>query len=154
MTGDGRYIEAPHEWNGDGYGLFLAGGITGCPDWQTHAADLLLADTDLVVLNPRRANFPIGDPGAADGQIKWEYRHLRMAAARLFWFPAESLCPIVLFELGAWTRTPEPLFVATDPDYQRRQDVVIQTGLARPDVVVLDNLDGLCEQVIRWARRT
>ena len=146
-----RYVEAPQEWDGDGLGLFLAGGIRGCPDWQAQATNLL-ADTDLVLLNPRRASFPIHDPSAAYEQIDWEYRHLRMATTRLFWFPAESICPIVLFELGAWTRTLEPLFVATHPSYLRRQDVVIQTGLARPDVAVLDSLDALCEQVRYWAR--
>src|SRR3954464_2254024 len=97
-----RYIEAPAEWDGYGPSVFLAGGITDCPDWQTEMVELL-ADTELNVLNPRRANFPIKDPGAAEAQISWEHRYLRRAGMISFWFPKETLCPIVLYELGAWS---------------------------------------------------
>lgn len=53
---------------------FLAGGITGCKDWQKQVIDYLenQPDTDnLVIFNPRRENFPINDPSAAEEQIKW-----------------------------------------------------------------------------------
>lgn len=49
--------------------LFLAGGITGCRDWQKDAVKLLEAaqtgyfgpnKEDLVVLNPRREHWPMG----------------------------------------------------------------------------------------------
>src|SRR5438132_145293 len=105
------YVEALEEWNPT-YGtfdhdlesVFLAGGITGCPDWQTDMVSLL-AGSPVVVLNPRRKNFPIGDPNAAQEQIAWEYRHLRKADRILFWFSAATLNPIVLYELGAWSVT-------------------------------------------------
>ncbi len=44
----------------------------------------MLSDTDWVLLNPRRKNFPRHDPAAAEQQIKWEYNHLRVAPAILF----------------------------------------------------------------------
>jgi Nucleoside 2-deoxyribosyltransferase like len=110
----------------------------------------LLADESVALLNPRRANFPIGDPSAAMKQIEWEHRHLRMADAILFWFPSETLCPIALYELGAWSMTTKPLFVGVHPEYQRRQDVEIQTRLARPDVAVTHNLSDLATAVKRW----
>jgi len=144
------YIEAPDEYDGPGPSLFLAGGITGTFDWQ---ADVVrrLADLPLVLLNPRRRNFPIDDPSAAEGQIAWEFRHLRRAAAVLFWFPPETLCPIALFELGGRTMTPEQaLFVGTDPAYQRRLDVEIQLKLARPEVAVVSDTAELAEQVRTW----
>ena len=103
-----------------------------------------------VLFNPRRENFPIGDPLAAPEQIKWEYDYLRMADAILFWFPCETICPIVLYELGAWSRSDKPLFVGVHPDYRRRADVEIQTGLARPDVDIVYSLDALAAQVIEW----
>ena len=81
--------------------LFLAGGITGCPDWQMKMCELL-CNQDLVVMNPRRKNFDVSEADASRHQIEWEHTHLRMADAVLFWFPCETLCPIVLFELGAW----------------------------------------------------
>src|SRR5947208_1960195 len=135
----GAYIEALTEFKGNGPSLFLAGGITACFNWQERVA-AALAELPLTILNPRRANFPIDDPTAAAAQIEWEHRHLRKATATLFWFPAETLCPITLYELGAWSMNRKPMFVGTHPDYQRRQDVVIQTRLARPEVLVVDAL--------------
>lgn len=149
-----RYVEAPDEYEGTAPSLFLAGGISGTGNWQQSVAEML-AGTDLVLLYPRRRRqFPIGDPSAAEGQIAWEFRHLRRAAARLFWFPPETLCPIALYELGAWTVVPGPLFVGTDPRYARHADVEIQTRLARPDLRVVDSLEALAGQVISWAHGT
>ena len=97
-----RYIEAVSEYirqEGD-KSLFIAGGITDCPDWQQDIVKLL-SDTDITLLNPRRSNFPIHDPNAALEQIAWEHEMLRCARAISFWFPKETICPIVLYELGA-----------------------------------------------------
>ncbi len=141
------YVEALDELKEsvEGKSVFLAGGITGCPDWQQEMR-ILLQDTDLILLNPRRKCFPIGDPGAAQEQIAWEHRQLRMADAILFWFPRETLCPIVLYELGAWSMTSKPIFVGIHPEYTRRQDVEIQTGLVRPDVEIVYSLEDLASQ--------
>lgn len=132
--------------------VFLAGGITGCPDWQQVMVEWL-AKTDLILINPRRADFPIHDPNAAREQITWEHRHLRGVDAILFWFPCETICPIVLYELGAWSMMSKPIFVGVHPDYSRRQDVEIQTALARPGLVVTYSLNGLAAQVIEWAEK-
>src|SRR5215510_12424967 len=157
-----QVIEATAPWHMDRQftdgtrppAFFLAGGITGCPDWQ---ADMIeaLDDAPVTLLNPRRADFPIHDPNAAEEQITWEYRHLRLADVILFWFPAESICPIVLFELGSALATPrrqqaDRLLVATHPHYPRRQDVLIQTRLARPDLEVGDSLYFLISKVREW----
>jgi len=141
-----RYIESPETSIIDGRSLFLAGGITGCPDWQRTMVELLY-DTDWILLNPRRADFPIGDPSAAKAQITWEYAHLRHASAIMFWFPKETLCPIVLYELGAWSMTMKPIFVGVHPEYERRQDVEIQTKLARPDVKIAYSLADIAQQI-------
>jgi hypothetical protein len=144
------YIEALAEYDGPGPSLFLAGGISGTFDWQ---ADLVarLADLPLVILNPRRKNFPIDDPGAAPAQIEWEFRHIRRATAVLFWFPPETLCPIALYELGGRALVREqPLFVGTHPDYQRRLDVEVQLRLARPEVAIASDLAALAGQVRAW----
>lgn len=132
--------------------LFLAGGITDCPDWQQEMVQLL-HDTDLILLNPRRANFPMHDPTAASQQISWEHRHLRLADAISFWFCAEVLQPITLYELGAWSMTDKPLFVGVHPDYPRRQDVEIQTQLARPTVEIAYALPDLAEQIRKGVKR-
>ena len=53
-----KYIEAPTEFDSEGKAIFCAGGITGCPDWQSQIAELL-KPSSWIILNPRRANFPI-----------------------------------------------------------------------------------------------
>jgi hypothetical protein len=146
-----KYVEAPNEYEpGDLPSVFLAGGISDCDPWQWQMAEML-SPLDLVVLNPRRRHFPIDDPSAAEEQIRWEFRHLRRATARLFWFPSATLCPITLYELGASSVAPGPLFVGVDPAYVRRPDVEIQTKLVRPEVRIVYALDELAEQVKQFA---
>src|SRR5262249_8534497 len=126
-----RVVMAPEEWTGQQRSLFLAGGISGCGGWQSRVGGLRAAP-GLAPLNPRRANSTWHDPNAAEEQIRWEFRHLRKASGVLFWFPCETLCPIALYELGAWSMTDKPLFVGAHPEYARRLDLLIQTGLVRP----------------------
>jgi len=151
-----NYIEAPKIWNREGTGIFLAGGITGCPDWQSDIA-AMFNPLNVTLLNPRRKDFPIHDPTAAEVQIRWEHKHLDDATAILFWFPSETLCPIVLYELGAWSKTQKMIFVGMEPSYLRRQDVEIQTKLARPDVGIVYSLKELAMQVaefvVGWSGR-
>jgi hypothetical protein len=137
-----RYVEAPQEYTGGGRSLFLAGGITGCPDWQREAVMMLSDVAGLVVLNPRRTPFPIDDPGAAAEQIGWEFRHLHRAEVLLFWFAAaRSDQPIVWYELGVHAATSRvPVVVGVDPGYHRCQDVTLQLALARPDLPVHETL--------------
>ncbi len=144
-----QYIEAPHPYSGEGTSLFLAGGISGCPDWQRELV-ATLCNISLVVLNPRRASFQM-HAQAARQQITWEHQQLRKASAISFWFPQETLCPITLYELGAWSMTDKKLFVGVHPGYQRSEDVRIQTELVRPDVQIVTSLHGLAEQIIAWA---
>lgn len=147
------YIEALTEFDGTATSLFLAGGISGTFDWQADVVSRL-ADLPLVILNPRRRDFPINDPNAAPAQIEWEYRHLRRATAVLFWFPPETLCPIALYELGGRALVREqPLFVGTHPNYARRLDVEVQLRLARPEVTVVFDTAALANQVRDWFAR-
>jgi hypothetical protein len=145
-----QYIEALQRYSGKEPSLFLAGGITGCPDWQQDMVEQL-KDTSLVLFNPRRVSFPIADKNAAKVQIAWEHAHLRKATAISFWFPCETLNPIVLYELGAWSMTNKKLFVGCHPAYQRIQDVRIQTSLVRPDVTISTSLEELAREIITWA---
>jgi len=140
------YIEAPNTYSGQKPSLFLAGGITGCPDWQQQMASKLV-DKDIVVFNPRRKNFPISDPRAAHKQVKWEHDYLRKAGAISFWFSPETLNPIVLYELGTWSMTNKPIFVGIHPKYQRKRDVELQMKFVRPAVKIVYSIDALVRQV-------
>lgn len=121
--------------------VFLAGGITDCPDWQENAKGALLK-LGYTVFNPRRASFPIDDPTAAQEQIEWEYDGLKYADVILFWFPEGAIQPIALFELGRWSpaKMGKLIAVGCDPNYERRQDVEIQMSLVGIEVKhTLDN---------------
>lgn len=143
-----EYIEALGEWDksSNQLAVFLAGGITGCPDWQKELTELL-KDTNCIVLNPRRKNFPINDPDAARLQIQWEFDRLREADIVSFWFSSEGVQPIVMYELGAWSMSTKPIVVGIEPGFWRGQDVYIQTALARPDVRIVNNLQDLAGQI-------
>ena len=145
-----EYIESPCDYNVEDLSfetkLFIAGGITKCPDWQQILANLLF-DSNLTIFNPRRHDFPIGDPSAALKQITWEHHALRAANLISFWFPKETICPIVLYELGAFSMTDKHILVGLHPEYQRRQDVEIQTKLVRPEVEIVYDLDSLRSQI-------
>jgi hypothetical protein len=140
------YIQCPQSYTGSEPSIFLAGGISNCPNWQEELAQSL-AHTSWVLLNPRRENFRMNDPQAAEAQIRWEHHHLHLAWGISFWFPCETLCPITLYELGSWSRTSKPLFIGLHPHYARRLDVEIQTKLARPEITIVYSLPDLADQI-------
>lgn len=147
------YVEAPNDLQVPigSFSVFLAGGITNCPDFQAEIVSKLknLPDS-LIIFNPRRKDFPIYDPSAAEAQIRWEFNALRKVDLISFWFPKETLCPIVLLELGSWIVLKKPLVIGVHPDYARKQDVTIQTALARPGLPIFDNLDDVVEGIKYW----
>lgn len=135
---------------------FLAGGITGCPDWQSDVIKSLMRMeqsgidlSHLVIMNPRRENFPIDDPSASETQIKWEFDWLEECDIFSIYFAGcESLQPISLYELGrnllrmkekfpiSWK---DHLAVSVADGYKRDHDVVVQTELAVGKDIVLEH---------------
>jgi hypothetical protein len=155
-----RYFEAPNEVPHAvirrGTMLFLAGGITGCPDWQAEAAAWLLETCKHVVIaNPRRAYYPEEGRAAEIGkqQIEWEHHHLLKSRQILFWFPEETDCPITLFELGRHLDTPRRLFIGCHPNYLRRFDVEVQVKLEREEQRVHTSFGSLLGEAISWGQK-
>lgn len=111
----------PDEAPADVPGIFIAGGITGCPDWQAGVIDLL--PHHVTAYNPRRPNFPFGDDTQTPIQIAWETRHMRIAVVQLVWFCEETVQPMTMFELGVALGAGWPLAVGAHPGYERRRDV-------------------------------
>lgn len=146
-----RYIECPAQYvpKRFEFSVFMAGGISGCPDWQSELSEYLTS-ADVTLLNPRRANF---GSTSTKPQIAWEQNHLRLADAILFWFPKETLCPITLFELGSWVKFDKPLVIGVHPEYARRTDVEIQIDLLRPTQKIVYSLAAVAEQVRMIADR-
>jgi len=128
--------------------LFLAGGISGCDDWQKKAADSL-KDLPITIINPRREGFNVNNMLNSVDQIKWEHKYLWESTHVMFWFPDATLCPITLFELGKclmlhkMNEGAETLYIGCAPDYKRVFDVEIQSmlmGYHRPIFKDLDSL--------------
>lgn len=160
-----RYVEAcANDIIGDGTGwysknstkevsIFLAGGITGCYDWQDEARNFFSSqknNDNLVLLNPRRNTFDFNDPNSSYKQIEWEYHHLKAADAVLFWFPSETLCPITLFEYGKCIAKNKLLFVGCNPEYARFYDLLVQTRFEKPSQKINTSLLDLLEQTYDW----
>ena len=117
--------------------VFLAGGITNCPDWQEEVIQFLSEYDNGIILNPRRKDFPIDDPDAALEQITWEFNALNKCDIFSMWFSAgESVQPICMYELGRHLilKSAGRIALGVEPGYKRSQDVYIQTRLARPEV--------------------
>lgn len=128
--------------------LFLAGSITGARNWQKEIAfttynnthfDIRLVD-EFNVFNPRRENFDASDANVEKEQITWEFHCINQLCDKvLFWFSHETVAPITLFEYGKILKThaPRNVFVGIDPEYKRKNDVIIQTcleyGISNPD---------------------
>jgi hypothetical protein len=142
------YIEAPNrDFVKDRLALFLAGGITGCPDFQTDVVEAL-KDTNVIVFNPRRKNFDIKDPTASRKQITWEHDMFEYSDMLCFWFCKETIQPIVLLKLGKYLiASTKPAVIGIAPGYSRESDVRIQTTLDRPDVPIVDSFDRFLKEI-------
>jgi len=84
--------------------VFLGGAITGAPDWQASAIEML-SQTFATCFNPRR---PEGFVGPAHPkyhqlyreQVSWEHKYLLAAEVVLFWLPKEAAAITTRFEIG------------------------------------------------------
>ncbi|RXR05991.1 nucleoside 2-deoxyribosyltransferase domain-containing protein [Pseudoxanthomonas composti] len=130
--------------------VFLAGSIemgkTG--DWQAQVQQAL-ADMDVLLLNPRRADWdPAWKPQADDpnfrAQVQWELAALEQADLVLMYFAPGTQSPITLLEFGLYARSGK-LLVAAPEGYWRKGNLDI-TG-DRYGVPRYDSLDALVEAV-------
>ncbi len=139
--------------------VFLAGGISNCPDWQQDIIDLIVNCHDwrpkqLLLINPRLANFdPTAGPEVIQNQVKWEFDCLNhIANLHLFWFPKETMCPITLYELGRSVSSDISVLVGTHPEYQRLTTMKQQLQLIDSPSVsdeMCHSLQELVQQLLR-----
>lgn len=178
------YVEAPNdavEEISRPY-VFLGGGISNCPNWQTEVHDklsMLLANG--TIINPRRAKFDELSKENERLQVGWEHSWLWRADILTFWFCKETLCPITLHELGAQLGRAKiarmsskefksgdltithnivvpQLIVGIEPGYQRADNVELQIDHACPGVVpIVRSIDQMVgtihEQIKDYNRR-
>ena len=150
-----KIVTAPEEYEirPDDVTVFLAGGITGCPDWQKETIkiftdyiahpylDNLNHDTleHLVIFNPRREEFDVSNHSEATAQINWEFKYLNQIDIFTMYLCKETLQPICLYELGRYIevmkrRFPETwhkqIIISANSQYERVRDVIDQVNLA------------------------
>jgi len=154
-----KIVTAPHESYGvehrHNMKIFLAGGITGCPDWQsdlivsiTAFRDSIDCKNDITLYNPRRATFDVSDPNASEVQVAWEFDKLEKSGLIIFWFSNATINPIVLYELGMWGNSRnKQIVIGVEEGYTRIQDVELQTKLARPDVKILYSFTDFIKEI-------
>ena len=137
-----QYIEAPNYIHFMDFTcrIFLGGGITNCKEWQNDLVSRLqVSDENMRLYNPRRENFDITNPKESEIQIDWEHYYLNLCDILVFYFAEETLCPIVLFELGGalernLQKIPtlrQKILVYCEPGYKRKFDVNYQIGLVQ-----------------------
>ena len=92
--------------------VFLAGSIDmgKSVDWQTELAEMLPADWNGILLNPRRKNWDSSWVQSIENeqfkeQVEWELSGLELADLVIFYFAPESSAPITLMEFGLFART-------------------------------------------------
>lgn len=131
-------ITAPHLYipKHDDITVFLAGGITGCRDWQKEVIDHLHKfvgrdDTQAVVYNPRQENFDINNPHTAVDQITWEYQYLNQVDIfSMYFVGGDQIQPICMYELGRYIKAYDDYqVISTEKDYIRKFDVACQVAL-------------------------
>ncbi len=116
--------------------VFLGGGISGCPDWQSGVCDNLTYE-NITVFNPRREHFDVSDRTITQQQIQWEFKRLeRCDIFSMFFCKGGSVQPICLYELGRnivrmQSRFPTTwkhrIVVTIEPGYKRADDVFWQS---------------------------
>lgn len=136
-----RFVTAPDAYiaTKDEIGVFLAGGITGCPNWQEEVKGKLEVLAGLVVYNPRQVNFDVTDPRGVDKQIKWEFDRLEDCDIFSMYFSKEGAQPICFYELGRYivrmqNRFPanwkDRIIISYEDGFPRWKDVEVQAALA------------------------
>lgn len=130
--------------------LFMAGGISGCWNWQDalyqavayHLDRLLptgweLDNKPFTIASPRRAHGLEKDGNAAAEQIAWEYAAMSRTAFTSFYFTRDTVQPITLLELGKHLSQPWGNHItACEIGYERAFDVYTQTTLSLEDATL------------------
>lgn len=136
--------------------IFLAGGITNCPNWQQKVIENIKfnhdyedKDYNVILFNPRRELFDINNKEAVSEQIAWEFMYLELCDLFTMYFadgPSDQ--PICMYELGrniariqakfpcGWKNM---IIVSSETEYKRYNDVYWQLYYATVDEVSLHN---------------
>lgn len=135
--------------------VFLAGSIEmgEAELWQDKVVTAL-ADTDTIVLNPRRDDF---DPTWTQGwenpnfveQVNWEMDALEVADVIVFYFDPNTKSPITLMELGLYAKKGN-VIVCCPNGFWRKGNVDILCK--RYKLPTADSLEMMTKMLRYWIR--
>jgi len=129
--------------------VFLAGSIEmgAAEEWQQRVVDELTDAANVVILNPRRADWDAtwrqeaADPQFHE-QVSWELDMLEAADIVVMYLEPSTRSPVSLLELGLCARSGK-LRVCCPPGYWRRGNVeVVCRRYGIPLFAALDELIG------------
>jgi hypothetical protein len=133
-----------------GRSVFLAGSIEmgQAEPWQA-VLEQALADTDVLILNPRRDEWDANwvqsiDNPAFREQVEWELAAQERAALIAMYFAPATRAPITLLELGLAARSGK-LVVCCPEGFWRKGNV--EVVCARYQVPLVADLAGLVQAV-------
>ena len=150
-------VKAPNSVPNNGYLLkwvFLAGSIDmgKAVDWQTQLTSLV-ADQNIVVLNPRRDDWDsswkqdISDPQFSE-QVNWEMDHMERADVIVYVFDPAGRAPITLLELGLHANQQTKTKLVVCPEgYWRRGNV--QIVCHRNSIPMFDSIEQMLPSLLR-----
>ncbi len=136
-------IQAPHPIPSEGRLLFLAGSIEmgRAEEWQREIC-ARLAETEWIILNPRRASWDaswqqsVRNPLFKE-QVEWELEALERADKVLMYFDPETKSPISLLELGLYARSGKLIVVCPDGFWKNANVEIVCKKYGIPQVETL-----------------
>lgn len=121
------------------HSVFLAGCAN--TEWRKEFLTYFDEKNHILFYDPKRDNWDVNNKEFMEQQIFWEFTNLRKSNVVVFWFNGGSVCPITLLEYGLWGLSKgTPVVIGVSSDYEKKDDIYLQTRLARPDIRIVDNL--------------
>jgi hypothetical protein len=148
-------VKAPNPLQ-EGFSVFLAGSIEMgvAVNWQQRV-EMALAETDIVIFNPRRDDWDTSWVQSMDNpqfreQVEWELAAQEKASVIAMYFDPSTKSPISLLELGLFARTGKMIVCCPDGFWRKGNvDIVChQYGVQQAD-----DLNALVDSVLSKCTR-
>jgi len=134
--------------------IFLGGSIDmgGAPDWQA-AMTAALSDMEVIVLNPRRADWnpdwrPEADEPEFVRQVEWELAALESADVIVMYFAPDTQSPISLLEMGLHARGGKLIVLAPDGFWRKGNVDITARAYGVRQVQTMDELTAAVRQAL------
>lgn len=134
--------------------IFLSGSIDmgGAPDWQA-AMTAALSDMEVIVLNPRRADWnpdwrPEADEPEFVRQVEWELAALESADVIVMYFAPDTQSPISLLEMGLHARSGKLIVLAPDGFWRKGNVDITARAYGVRQVQTMDELTAAVRQAL------